>query len=67
MNLDDPIMKTKWAKCINNDDHKVSLTVGDCYIVEASKKNDPVHWIRIIDNTGEAYLFPEKYFEIYWE
>ncbi|MBK6608230.1 MAG: hypothetical protein KBF99_00575 [Leptospiraceae bacterium] len=49
MNLNDPIMKTKWAKCIKNDNHKVSLTVADCYIVEASKKNDPVHRIRIID------------------
>lgn len=63
----DPIMKTKWAKCICNDGYKVSLTIGDCYIVEPSKENDPAAWIRIIDDTGEAYLFHEKNFEIYWE
>ncbi|MBK7057038.1 MAG: hypothetical protein IPH52_18695 [Leptospiraceae bacterium] len=56
----DPIMKTQWAKCICNDDYKVSLTLGDCYIVEPSKANDPASWIRIIDDTGEAYLFHEK-------
>ena len=50
-----------------NDDYKVSLTLGDCYIVEPSKANDPASWIRIIDDTGEAYLFHEKNFEIYWE
>ena len=55
-------MKTDRVACINNEGYAFSLVLNAVY------KTLPDDWaakhkmIRVIDETGEDYLFPESYF-----
>ena len=52
----------EFAVCINNDDYPASLELQKIYHVlpdeDAATDND----IRIIDESGEDYLYPASYF-----
>ena len=52
----------EFAVCINNDDYPASLELHKIYRVlpdeDAATDND----IRIIDESGEDYLYPASYF-----
>ena len=56
--------KVNFAVCINNKDYPVALELHKIYAVlpdeEALKDGD----LRIIDNSGEDYLYPADYFVI---
>ncbi len=55
-----------FVECINNGDgyYLVDLTIGKKYEVIRTKDSERDHGlIRIIDNSGEDYLYPEKYFK----
>lgn len=55
-------MKTRFAVCVDNSEYPVSLDLHKIYRVvtdhDAEKDGD----VRIIDESGEDYLYPEKYF-----
>ncbi len=47
--------------CVDNEDYPVSLTVGKTYRELPEEKAGP-SMIRVVDNTGEDYLFPRSMF-----
>ncbi|MEC4896359.1 MAG: hypothetical protein SAL07_23270 [Oscillatoria sp. PMC 1051.18] len=56
--------EAQFAVCINNKDYPASLELHKIYVVltdeEATKDGD----LRIIDGSGEDYLYPADYFVI---
>ncbi len=53
----------KWAVCISNEDHKASLEVRKIYRVLSDRKGEAVGMIRVVDESGEDYLYPTGLFE----
>jgi len=51
-----------YALCLNNDDYTVSLEVRKIYPILAPHDNDPNGYVRIIDESGEDYLYAENRF-----
>ena len=55
-------MKARQVTCINNEGYPISLVKNAVYKTmpddEAAKHN----LIRVIDESGEDYLYPESYF-----
>lgn len=48
--------------CIRNDDYELDLVVNSVYEVLPDPSAERSGWIRIVDETGEDYLYPEKFF-----
>lgn len=48
--------------CINNQDYSASLEVRKIYQVLPDMKANAHNLIRIIDESGEDYLYPNRYF-----
>ncbi len=55
-------MKPRFVVCIRNTNYRASLEVGKIYQVLPDSKGAQHRWIRVIDESGEDYLYPEKYF-----
>ena len=57
-------MKPRFAVCLDNSGYSVSLELHKIYRVlpdeDAAREGD----IRIIDESGEDYLYPAKYFAL---
>lgn len=51
-----------FAICIKNDDYLVSLEIGKIYQMIFDAQEINLNLIRIIDETGEDYLYPQDYF-----
>ncbi|MGD0218799.1 MAG: hypothetical protein ABSC45_14995 [Desulfobaccales bacterium] len=55
-------MKQPFVICIRNDNYPASLEKRKLYV----KLHDPVaekkHYVRVIDESGKDYLYPEEYF-----
>ena len=54
--------KQRFAKCIANDGYRLSLTPGQFYRVLPDKA-EAHDMLRVVDNTGEDYLFDADLFE----
>ncbi|WP_448570229.1 hypothetical protein [Trichothermofontia sp.] len=48
--------------CINNQDYPVSLEIRKIYQVLPDLKASQHNLIRVIDESGEDYLYPANYF-----
>ena len=48
--------------CVNNRNYEASLEIRKVYEVLPDKTAERHHQIRVIDESGEDYLYPEKYF-----
>ena len=55
-------MKTRFAVCVDNSEYPVSLEVHKIYRVLPDKDAEKDGDLRIIDESGDDYLYPEKYF-----
>jgi hypothetical protein len=55
-------MNAKFVMCINNENYPIDLTVHKVYKVLPDEKADKHGWVRIVDNTGEDYLYPARKF-----
>lgn len=53
-----------FALCLNNEDYEVSLELRKLYPVLPAESNDPLGYVRIIDESGEDYLYAADAFEI---
>ena len=53
-----------YVECIDNGGYEVSLTVGDVY--EVVPDDTAKGMIRIVDNTGEDYLYASELFKHEW-
>ena len=56
-------MKQKFVICIRNDDYPASLEKRKIYFQLPDTEAEKHHHIRIIDESGEDYLYPETYFK----
>jgi hypothetical protein len=52
----------RFVVCIRNDDYELDLKLQKTYEVLPDASAERSGWIRIVDETGEDYLYPEKFF-----
>lgn len=48
--------------CLYNEPNRVSLELGKLYRVVEPEPDDPESQVRLIDESGEDYLFPRQWF-----
>ena len=48
--------------CIRNSGYKASLELRKVYEMIPDEQAAKRHFLRIVDESGEDYLFPEKFF-----
>ena len=53
---------SQYAVCVKNDEYPASLELRKLYQVVADKSSNALGLIRIIDESGEDYLYPAEYF-----
>jgi len=53
-----------FALCLDNEGYEVSLELRKLYPVLPPESNDPMGYVRIIDESGEDYLYSAEAFEI---
>ena len=53
---------TSYVLCIDNGGYPESLEVRKVYAVVPDDRAEARQYLRIIDETGEDYLYPSKYF-----
>lgn len=58
----DSATENKYVFCVKNDDYPASLELRKVYRVVSDTKAVEHQYIRIIDESGEDYLFPRDYF-----
>jgi hypothetical protein len=55
--------KTKrFLLCVKNDANPVSLELRKIYQMIPDETAAARHFVRIVDESGEDYLYPERYF-----
>ena len=54
--------KLQYLLCIQNDAYPASLEVRKVYRVLPDNSASAVSMVRIVDESGEDYLYPEDYF-----
>jgi hypothetical protein len=52
----------QFVVCVKNKDYAASLELRKLYQVVADEMAAKVHQIRVIDESGEDYLYPKEYF-----
>ena len=55
-------LKTKYVICVKNDGYPASLELLKIYKVLPDLKAAKYNYIRVIDESGEDYLYPEDFF-----
>ncbi len=53
---------TPYALCVGNEGNEISLELRKLYQVVGPEPNDPADWIRVIDESGEDYIYPAANF-----
>ncbi len=53
--------KSYWVICVDNHEYPASLERGKVY--HACADADAEEMVRVVDESGEDYLFPSHYFE----
>lgn len=48
--------------CVRNDKNSVSLELRKLYEVIPDEKAAKLHLVRVVDESGQDYLYPEDYF-----
>jgi hypothetical protein len=54
--------KRRFVMCVRNDENPASLKLRKTYEVVPDGKAAANHLIRVVDELGEDYLYPENYF-----
>lgn len=53
-----------FAICIDNEGYEASLELRKIYQVVPPETNDPKNYLRVIDESGEDYLYNKTGFEL---
>jgi hypothetical protein len=59
-----PATRRKYVVCIDNDDYPVSLVVRRIYTQLPDAAAAKRGLLRVVDESGEDYLFPKKLFAV---
>jgi len=54
--------EAQYVICIGNKGYAASLELRKIYQVIPDKAADSLHQVRVIDESGEDYLYPQDYF-----
>lgn len=54
--------KERYVLCLNNDNYSASLEVRKIYLCISDPEAESHDLIRVIDESGEDYLYPESIF-----
>jgi hypothetical protein len=54
--------ESRFVVCIKNKDYAAALELGKLYQVVADQAAAKLRQIRVIDESGEDYLYPREYF-----
>jgi hypothetical protein len=54
--------QSRFVVCVNNKDYPASLELRKLYQVVADEAAAKHHQLRVTDESGEDYLYPEEYF-----
>jgi hypothetical protein len=54
--------KERFAICVRNDGYAASLELCKIYRVAEDVQCDQTDHVRVIDESGEDYLYPSEYF-----
>jgi hypothetical protein len=54
--------RKRFVLCVENRGYTASLEKRKIYEVRAPVANDPDFMIRVVDESGDDYLFPAKWF-----
>ena len=52
------------AVCIDNEGYPTSLETRKIYVMLADRSADKHGFVRIVDESGEDYLYPKAFFRI---
>jgi len=52
----------QFVVCISNSGYEVSLELRKLYVVLSDESAAKHHQIRVVDESGEDYLYPESFF-----
>ena len=55
-------MNQQFVICVKNEDYPASLEVRKLYQVISDPEAEKIDQIRVIDESGEDYLYPQDYF-----
>jgi hypothetical protein len=55
-------MKHKFLLCVDNDGYEASLELRKLYEKIPDKEAEELNQVRIIDESGEDYLYPAEFF-----
>ena len=55
-------MRHKFLLCVDNEGYEASLEVRKLYERIPDKEADRHNQVRVIDESGEDYLYPSKFF-----
>ena len=55
-------MAQQFVICIKNDDYPASLETRKLYQVVPDSDAEKLEQIRIVDESGDDYLYPQEYF-----
>jgi hypothetical protein len=53
-----------YALCVGNEGNEVSLELRKLYQLVEPEPNDPADWVRVIDESGEDYVYPAVNFVV---
>lgn len=57
-------LRSRFAVCINNGGYIYDLKEKQIYEILPDESAERSHYLRVIDDTGEDYLYPAGYFQI---
>jgi hypothetical protein len=57
-------MKTRFAVCVDNSEYPASLEVHKIYRVVPDNDAEQSGQVRVIDESGEDYLYSSRYFVV---
>jgi hypothetical protein len=53
-----------YALCVGNEGNEVSLELLKLYRIGEPEPNDPPDWLRVVDESGEDYVYPAANFVV---
>lgn len=51
-----------YVVCLERGSYRIDLQVGKVYRTATPEKNDPAEMLRLVDDSGEDYLYPVDWF-----
>jgi hypothetical protein len=52
----------RYVVCLARGSYRIDLQVGKVYRTATPEKNDPADMLRLVDDSGEDYLYPIDWF-----